>query len=153
MVYEEANVNLRAAQLPSVDAKKSGRIERNQNMNYKNKDLIKKKLEEYRKIAERGKEKAKRYTEEQMREDIKKYELDKEFGIYIVDESEFKYPDAADSGYLIKKKDGTFDVIITGERAIPTSSLTVNTINEAMSHLVSGLKYEKSKAEYFRNGR
>ncbi len=114
---------------------------------------IKKRLEEYSKVAERGRERAKRYTEEQMREDIKKYGLDKEFGIYIVDESEFKYPDAADSGYLIKKKDGTFDVIITGERAIPTSSLTVNTINEAMSLLVSKLKYEKSKAEYFRNGR
>ena len=120
-------------------------------MNYKNKDLIKKKLEEYGKIAERGKERAKRYTEEQMRKDIKKYGLDKEFGIYIVDEGE--RPCTANSGYLIKKKDGTFDVIITGERAIPTSSLTVNTINEAMSCLVAHLKYEKSKAEYFRNGR
>ena len=108
-------------------------------------------LEEYSKIAERGKERAKRYTEKQMREDIKKYELDKEFGIYIVDEGE--RPCTANSGYLIKKMDGTFDVIITGERAIPTSSLTVNTINEAMSLLVSKLKYEKSKAEYFRNGR
>ena len=113
----------------------------------------KKFMEEFNALSKKAKEEAKRYTEEQMREDIKKYELDKEFGIYIVDESEFKYPDAADSGYLIKKKDGTFDVIITGERAIPTSSLTVNTINEAMSHLVSGLNYEKSKAEYFRNGR
>ena len=129
---------------------KSGRRERNENMNSKN-YKTKKVLEEYKKIAERGKEKAKRYTEEQMREDIKKYELDKEFGIYIVDEGE--RPCTANSGYLIKKKDGTFDVIITGERAIPTSSLTVNTINEAMSHLVSGLNYEKSKAEYFRNGR
>lgn len=148
MVYEEANVNLRAAQLPSVNAKKSGRIERNENMNCKDVEL-----DELIKRGKRLREEAKRYTEEQMREDIKKYELDKEFGIYIVDESEFKYPDAADSGYLIKKKDGTFQVVITGERAIPTSRLTVNTINEAMSLLVSKLKYEKSKAEYFRNGR
>ena len=110
-------------------------------------------LDELIKRGKRLHEEAKRYTEEQMREDIKKYELDKEFGIYIVDESEFKYPDAADSGYLIKKKDGKFQVVITGERAIPTSRLTVNTINEAMSLLVSKLKYEKSKAEYFRNGR
>ena len=130
--------------------RKSGRRERNENMNSK-KYEIKKRLEEYSKVAERGRERAKRYTEEQMREDIKKYGLDKEFGIYIVDEGE--RPCTANSGYLIKKKDGTFDVIITGDRAIPTSSLTVNTINEAMSHLVSGLNYEKSKAEYFRNGR
>ena len=132
---------------------KSGRRERNQNMSYKYKDLNGDVLDRLIKMGKELKEEAKRYTEEQMREDIKKYGLDKEFGIYIVDESEFKYPDAADSGYLIKKKDGTFDEIITGERAIPTSSLTVNTINEAMSHLVSGLNYEKSKAEYFRNGR
>ena len=113
----------------------------------------KKFMKEFDALSEKAKEEAKRYTEEQMREDIKKYGLDKEFGIYIVDESEFKYPDAADSGYLIKNKDGTFQVVYTGERAIPTLSFKVNTINEAMSCLVEHLKYEKSKAEYFRNGR
>ena len=113
----------------------------------------KKFMEEFHALSKKSKEEAKRYTEKQMREDIKKYGLDKEFGIYIVDESEFKYPDAADSGYLIKKKDGTFQVVYTGERAIPTFSIKVNTINEAMSCLVAHLKYEKSKAEYFRNGR
>ena len=86
-----------------------------------------------------------------MREDMKKYGLDKEFGIYIVDEGE--RPCTANSGYLIKNKDGTFQVVYTGERAIPTLSFKVNTINEAMSCLVAHLKYEKSKAEYFRNGR
>ena len=146
MVYEEANVNLRAAQLQSVNAKKNGRIERNENMNCKDVEL-----DELIKRGKRLHEEAKRYTEEQMRKDIKKYGLDKEFGIYIVDEGE--RPCTANSGYLIKKKDGKFQVVITGERAIPTSSLTVNTINEAMSLLVSKLKYEKSKAEYFRNGR
>ena len=120
-------------------------------MSYKYKDLNGDALDRLIKMGKELQEKAKRYTEKQMREDIKKYELDKEFGIYIVDEGE--RPCTANSGYLIKKKDGTFDVIITGERAIPTSSLTVNTINEAMSCLVAHLKYEKSKAEYFRNGR
>ena len=103
MVYEEANVNLRAAQLPSVDAKKSGRIERNENMSW-NYEESKKFMKEFVACKKKAEEEAKRYTEEQMREDIKKYGLDKEFGIYIVDESEFRYPDAADSGYLIKNR-------------------------------------------------
>lgn len=111
----------------------------------------KKFMKEFNALSEKAKEEAKQYTEEQMREDIKKYGLDKEFGIYIVDEGE--RPCTANSGYLIKNKDGTFQVVYTGERAIPTLSFKVNTINEAMSCLVEHLKYEKSKAEYFRNGR
>lgn len=108
--------------MPSVDAKKSGRIERNENMSW-NFEESKKFMEEFDALRKAAKEKAKQYTEEQMREDIKKYELDKEFGIYIVDESEFKYPDAADSGYLIKNKDGTFQVVYTGEERYRHSAL------------------------------
>ena len=118
-------------------------------MKYKYEDLTKEVLAEFNKIAESGKELAKKYTEEQMYADIKKYELDKDCGIYIINEGE--RPDAENSGYIIKNNDGTFSVVITGERAIPTSELQVGTINEAMSHLISGLNYEKSKEEYFRS--
>ena len=150
MVYEGINLNLCTISLPSIDAKKNGRIERNENMGW-NFEESKKFMKEFNALSEKAKEEAKQYTEEQMREDIKKYGLDKEFGIYIVDEGE--RPCTANSGYLIKNKDGTFQVVYTGERAIPTLSFKVNTINEAMSCLVAHLKYEKSKAEYFRNGR
>ena len=51
-------------------------------MKYKYEDLTKEVLAEFNKIAESGKELAKKYTEEQMYADIKKYELDKDFGIY-----------------------------------------------------------------------
>ena len=121
----------------------------------------KKTLEEQNKLLKERREATKQYTEEQMRKDIKKYGLDKEFGIYIVDEvdeSELWYPGREYSGYLIKKKDGKFQVVITGDRAIPTEKMEHDTINEAMACLVLGLRCEKSKeeyyrAKYFRNGR
>lgn len=94
-------------------------------------------------------EEAKTYTEEQMYADIQKYELDKAFGIYIIKEGE--RPSAEDSGYIIKNNDGTFNVVITGERAIPISEKQVATINEAMAALVFGLRKEQEKEEYFRS--
>ncbi len=118
-------------------------------MKDKNEDLNNYTLEKLIKRGKQLREEAKKYTEEQMYADIKKYELDKDFGIYIISEGES--PAAEDSGYIIKNNDGTFNVVITGERAIPTSKLKVGTINEAMSLLVSKLKYKKSEEEYFRS--
>lgn len=109
-------------------------------------------LREIRKIKESVKrrlEESKTYTKEQMEKDIRKYGLDKKFGIYIEDNG--GRPSAADSGYIIKEADGTFSVVITGERAIPISEKKVETINEAMAAMVFGLKKEIDKEEYYRN--
>ena len=109
-------------------------------------------LREIREIKESVKrrlEESKTYTKEQMEKDIRKYGLDEKFGIYIEDNG--RRPSAADSGYIIKEADGTFSVVITGERAIPISEKKVATINEAMAAMVFGLKKEMDKEEYYRN--
>lgn len=106
-------------------------------------------MKKFNELKEIAKEEAKKYTKEQMEADIKTYELDKTFGIYIVNEGESINTEY--SGYIIKNNDSTFNVVFTGERAIPTLNFKVGTINEAMSCLVEHLKYEKSKEEHFRS--
>lgn len=105
---------------------------------------LQEKLKELR--EKRGQNKS--YTAEQMAEDIKKYGLDKEYGIYIVEEGGFRRYEY--SGTLVKKRDGKFEVLITEERGIVTSNIKVDTIEEARAYLVKGLRGLQSKEEYFR---
>lgn len=112
-------------------------------------ELKGKSLSEKNQILKQRRENAKKYTKEQMEADIKKYELNKDFGIYIINEDDLCGREY--SGYIIKKNNGTFDIVINGDRGIPTNKMNVNTINEAMAYLVLGLRSEKSKEEYYRS--
>lgn len=123
-------------------------------MNYEEMNFEEMSFEELQKTVQemfaklaKEKERAKTYTEAQMIEEIKKYGLKEKYGIFIVNEGEFHHIE--NSGFIIKKNDGNFEVVITGERGIIISKTQKETINEAMYILVSKLCYEKSKEEYF----